>query len=515
MALPDEGDYDKRQLYPGWRRRPSIDVISLSPWRYKTGSQSNTEYTAHTRIGSYEPGGYIASLGYNKTSALEMLNELESLGWVDRFTRVVFIEYAVYNGNNNMLSTVLIAVEFTAFGGAFPSFEHFSFRLYRYFTTLQLAYLICEIVFVVFIVQLMYRVLCEIHEQRLDYFKSFWNWTDFVLVISSLVTIGFYGGRAIQLQKGISAIAENPEVFFSFYSIGYYDNMVAYLSCIVVVIPMIQFFKFLKFNRSFMIFDKTLRLIVPDIGGFAFVFLISLVAFAFWAFQMLQLELEAYRSFTSSFSSILSMLLGKFSFRVFSPGSTQEYGPLFTYTFTVCNVFFIMTIILCIITLGFTTAKEEEAESKYQIIEFIVNRIKDSLGLNPPYIPPKPVIKPEVVDYGQLQLQLNTKYIITSQLSRMVKFANTVYSEDATDDFQYIDKMLRTNKCVEYLEATLRRRCEARHRHGSRLEIMNFSDEKVALDAFDEASQYDNEEDKDSWSEGNVNNRNQSNDFVV
>ncbi|KAK3726836.1 hypothetical protein QZH41_016723, partial [Actinostola sp. cb2023] len=467
VAIPGSDDYDRRQLYPGWKDRPAVDVTNLSPWRYKTGSESNTDYTMHARIGSHEPGGYIASLGYNKTSALQILEELEKLKWIDRYTRVVFVEYAVYNGNNNMLSSVAIVVEFTAFGGAFARFNHFSFRLYRYFTTLQLAYLICEIIFVVFIAKLLYQVLCQIHEQRLDYFRSFWNWTDFILVLASLITIGLYGARAVQLQKGVSAIQANPEVFFGFYNIALYDNLVAYMSCIVVLIPIIQFFKFLKFNKNFMIFDRTLNIIAPDLVGFALMFLISLAAFAFWAFHMLRLELESYSTFPRSFNSILSMLLGKFSFRVFSPGSTQEYGPLFTYAFTVVNVFFIMTIILCIITLGFTTAKQDEVESKYEIVKFIIDRLKDILGLNPPYIPPKPVIKSDVpVDYRDLQLQLNTRYVLGSQMTRIARFANAVYSEGIIDDIELIERILGIHYGAESLNAIIRKRMEEQRTHG-------------------------------------------------
>lgn len=482
VAAPSHDDYDRRQLYPGWKTRPSpSNVISLSPWRYQTGAQSNTDYTASPRIGSYEPGGYIASLGYNKTSASRMLDDLERLGWIDRFTRVVFIEFAFYNGNNNMLSTVLSAVEFTAFGGAFPRFDTFSFRLYRYFTTLQLAYLVCEIIFVVFIAKLMYKVFYDIYEQRLAYFKSFWNWTDFILVLSSLITIGLYGARAVQLQKGISAIAQNPEAFFSFYTISLYDNLVAYMSCIVVLIPIIQFLKFLKFNRSFMIFDQTLKIILPDIAGFGVIFLISLIAFAFWAFCMLSLELEAYSNFPGAFNSILSMLLGKFSFRVFSPGTTQEYGPLFTYCFTVCNVFFIMTIILCIITLGFTAAKEQESTSRFEIFKFIVGRVKGALGLNPPYIPPKPVIKTVPVDYALLQLQLNTRYVLGSQMTRIARFANTVYSEEAIDDFEYIERILG----VDFLETAIRsQRSGSQGKPRAQLEVRSGYEDDFSQESF-------------------------------
>lgn len=235
-----------------------------------------------------------------------------------------------------------------------------------------------------------------------------------------------------------------------------------------------------------MIFYKTLKHIMPEIGGFIVIFLISLVAFAFWAFYMLKLELEAYSTFAGSFNSILSMLLAKFSFRVFSPGSTIEYGPLFTYAFTVVNVFFIMTIILCIISLGFTTAKEEELESKYEIVKFIVNRIKDTLGLNPPYIPPKPVIKTVPVDYAYLQLQLNTGYILGSQLTRIARFANTVYSEDTINDFEYIRRILGMHDCVDYLENIIRWRSEARGRQGNRLEIKDVPYEEEMEEDSDE-----------------------------
>lgn len=462
VQVPNVEQYDEQDYNPGWAYKSASDVRTQSPWIHKKGIQSNTDYSMYARIASYESGGYIASLGYNKSTALKMLDDLEKLKWIDRFTRVVFIEFASYNGNINILSDVAIAVEFTAFGGAFPRFDHFSFRLYRYFTPLQLIYLVCEVIFIVFIVQLMYKVSCEIYEHRFAYFSSFWNMTDVVLVVSSLVTIGLYGARAIQLQNGVKAIQQNPKLFYGFYPIAVYDDLVAFMSCIVVIVPVLQFLKFLKFNKNFMIFDLTLKLLIPDMKGFILIFMISLFAFAFWAFHMLGTALESYSTFIGAFNSVLSMLLGKFSFRVFAPGESQEFGPLFTYVFTVVNVFFIMTIILCIITMAFTKARQDKSiTNKYEIIKFIVGRAKDVLGLNPPYIPPKPVIKPLIpVDYNQLQLELNTQYILGSQMSRILRFANVVYSEEAIDDVEILERILGLENGAEYLKTIVRKRKE-------------------------------------------------------
>ena len=316
-----EGNKDTANYYQGWNVKGSARVTGdSSPWRYSSGEESGTDYSVWGRTDSYRGGGYIAYLTSERRTTHAQLNSLKANGWIDQLTRVVFLEFSTYNANVNILSALVFSTEFSSFGGALPYFDMYSFRLFRYYTTYQFLFLVCEVIFVVFVVQLISRVGHQIHRDRWSYFTSFWNFTDLLLIAFSLVNIAFYAVREINLTNAIEAIREDPKAFYGFLSVAFFDEFIAYISCIIYLIPCLQFLKFLKFNKNFMIFYATLERIRSDICGFAFVFLFSLLSFTYWAHTLLKTVAEPFSTFLGTFYSMISLLLGKFSFRLLSPG---------------------------------------------------------------------------------------------------------------------------------------------------------------------------------------------------
>lgn len=442
---------DTDDYHQGWKKQtvPQLNQAFGSPWRYLSAKESNTDYTVWGRTqNSFGGGGYIAYLGSDWQGTLELINSLKADRWIDGLTRVVFLEFSIYNANVNILSAVVFSIEFSSFGGSLPRVDMYLFRLYRYFTPLQFLYLVAEILFVIFVAQLIYRVGCLIYRDQWSYFTSLWNLTDIFLILFSLVTIALYAVRESHLNSAIKAIRENPDTFYGFLTVAFYDDYIAYFSCLIVLIPTVQFLKFLKFNKSFMIFYSTLERIRGNISGFAFVFFVSLMCFTYWAYSMLKTVAESFSTFTGTFYSMIAMLLGKFSFRLLSPGQavTAEVGPIFTYTFTCANVFFILNIILTIITIGFKESREDERfqQSEYEIIKFIVTSIKGACGLLPPYIPPAPRIEPPAQEkhFTYFQWKLCTSYVTRSQFPRLLNFANDAYLEDFVDELELVANLL-------------------------------------------------------------------------
>ena len=461
---PDHNNEDTSSYYQGWRKdaHPQEKSSYESPWKHVSGEESKTDYTSWGRRYAFGGGGYIAYLSSDRQSSLKLVDSLKTHGWVDQLTRVVFLEFSVYKANVNILSAVIFSIEFTSYGGAFPRFDLYSFRLYRYYTPLQFMYLVCEVIFVVFVVQLISRVGHQIYRDRWSYFMSFWNYSDLLLILLSLVIISLYVVRWGQLQNAIEAIRENPNTFYGFFKVALYDEFIAYISCLIFLIPALQFLKFLKFNKNFMIFYATLERIRSDVCGFAFVFLVSMLCFTYWAYSMLKTINEHFSTFIGTFYNMIAMLLGKFSFRLLSPGQAvaSEVGPIFTYAFTCANVFFILNIILTIITIGFGEAREDERfqQSEYEIVKFIINYVKGYLGLLPPYIPPPPQITPPAKEkhYTYFQWKLCTSYVTQSQFPRIIQFANKTYFEDFVDELEIVANLMSVPMPRKVLEEMTR-----------------------------------------------------------
>lgn len=82
-------------------------------------------------ISSYGGGGYVLDLTPNHDDAGAQLSDLEKNLWIDRGTRVVFLDFTVYNANINLFCQIKLTVEFPASGGAIPSKSFSTVKLIR------------------------------------------------------------------------------------------------------------------------------------------------------------------------------------------------------------------------------------------------------------------------------------------------------------------------------------------------------------------------------------------------
>ena len=55
-----------------------------------------------TQFATYGGGGYVALLGKSYVSARAVIDRLFSGLWIDRGTRVIFVDFTVYNPNINL-----------------------------------------------------------------------------------------------------------------------------------------------------------------------------------------------------------------------------------------------------------------------------------------------------------------------------------------------------------------------------------------------------------------------------
>lgn len=133
--------------------------------------------------GGYGQCGHIQLLPINRVEAAQRLAELRQNMWIDRGTRVVAVNFNLYNTNSKLVSVVRIVVEFYNTGFVRRSHRIFSFRLIMYSgqSFMDMFRLIAEVIYGI---MLLYYMSREIHElvrmgrssaSWVDYFYSFRN----------------------------------------------------------------------------------------------------------------------------------------------------------------------------------------------------------------------------------------------------------------------------------------------------------------------------------------------------
>ena len=73
-------------------------------WYYQSSSQ--LKGSSYKGILSYDGGGFVVDLSSDPTLSALQMQELFNNLWIDRATRVVFIDFTVYNSNINLFCQV-------------------------------------------------------------------------------------------------------------------------------------------------------------------------------------------------------------------------------------------------------------------------------------------------------------------------------------------------------------------------------------------------------------------------
>ena len=147
-----------------------------------------------TQFMTYSGGGYVALLGKSYVSARAVIDRLFSGLWIDRGTRVIFVDFTVYNPNinlfgvckcgcssfNNFINQSLYAylyvrpythsmhrmvLEFPPTGGVITSTNIRPVKLIRYASPFDYFVMACECIFCLFI---FYYIIEELLEVRMS-----------------------------------------------------------------------------------------------------------------------------------------------------------------------------------------------------------------------------------------------------------------------------------------------------------------------------------------------------------
>ncbi|XP_077998217.1 polycystin-1-like protein 2 [Glandiceps talaboti] len=110
------GEMDKGAYGMGWTtsQADSVTNFTYSPWVHSSHRHNHLKYTLPVWAPSgkrYNAEGFIAPLGKDGRTARDILDNLIDNGWVDRYTRVLILEFTTYNPNANLLSAVTFLAE--------------------------------------------------------------------------------------------------------------------------------------------------------------------------------------------------------------------------------------------------------------------------------------------------------------------------------------------------------------------------------------------------------------------
>ncbi|XP_065602426.1 polycystin-2-like protein 1 [Cyrtonyx montezumae] len=343
----------------------SFGLINGTAWRYH--SEEELGGSSHWgRLTSYSGGGYYVDLKLTREESAETLQVLKEKLWLDRGTRVVFIDFSVYNANINLFCVLRLVVEFPATGGAIPSWQIRTVKLIRYVSAWDFFIVACEIVFCVFIFYYVVEEILELRIHKLQYFTSIWNILDVVVILLSIVAIGFHIFRTIEVNRLMGELLRHPETYADFEFLAFWQTQYNNMNAVNLFFAWIKIFKYISFNKTMTQLSSTLARCAKDILGFAIMFFIVFFAYAQLGYLLFGTQVENFSTFVKCIFTQFRIILGDFDYNSID-NANRVLGPVYFVTYVFFVFFVLLNMFLAIINDTYSEVKEELSSQKDEL----------------------------------------------------------------------------------------------------------------------------------------------------
>lgn len=192
-----------------------------------------------------------------------------------------------------------------------------------------------------------------------------------------------YLARWLQVAENILKLRYNPKDFVSFQYAGAADESLSLIMGLLVFLVTLRFLKLFRFNKRMSLLGSTIADCAKPLGFFLVSFMLVFVAYAILAFLLFSNENDKFKNFLTTFETQTAIILGDFDYRNLER-TNRVLGPFYFFTFMYFCVFYLLNMFVAIINDSFTDVKasNDKQMNEYEMVEFILSKFRESLGLN-------------------------------------------------------------------------------------------------------------------------------------
>ena len=181
-----------------------------------------------TQVGSYPGDGFTQLLPADKKKAELTMAELKQNLWVEMGTRVVFIDFSVYNANMNMFAVVKLVFEFPASGGVLPEGFYTVMKLIRYRSIYDYFIMASEFLLVAFLIFYCVEEVIEIRALKKKYFHGLYNNLDYVVIVLCFLVLGHRLFTFFVIEPSLKDINVDATSFIDFTVYSFWSYFLIY-----------------------------------------------------------------------------------------------------------------------------------------------------------------------------------------------------------------------------------------------------------------------------------------------
>lgn len=358
----------------------------------------------------------MADFGANREGAEKISKQLNSQRWIDRYTRAIFAEFAIYNAETNFFCVVNLLAEILPTGGYYLSPKIQTIRLYRYVGPEMVFVMACEIGYMAFLLYFLYKQVKKYRNEGREYFKDPWNYPELLVLGFSLSAVGLYFARLAITKYSLKNMHDAPGEFVSFQYVAFIDEWVSATTAMAVFFSVLKFLRLLKFNRRVSTLMITIKVAYKPLLSFMLMFFILFLAFSQFAFVVFGINNGDYASFPKTLGSMMSMTLGSFDFDALT-SSSRLLGPIFFFSYVVMVLFVLMNVFIGILNDALSDVSSDSSiqSNEHEILDFMLHTFKRTVGKQV-----GPAIKPNYKE-PKNQFELNLDSI--EEISENVQYA--------------------------------------------------------------------------------------------
>ena len=243
---------------PGWVPVTNMTYLSEDilitlcprPWQYRNAQELNTE-PIRGKMAVYSAGGYVASLGYNSKSALNVIEGLHQSNWIDDKSVAVIIECTVFEPSRSLFSVLKYVYERYPTGGVITTSQVKTITVYlpqgsrRYRSLYQVSQVLVTLLILADVI----REIVKAFRGPRAYFMRFWNWVEIAFLSFSSATIAVMLYKDGYARRYIANVRANPFSDWSADRILLWSEIKDYVIACAVFIFTIKTLRIVRFNR--------------------------------------------------------------------------------------------------------------------------------------------------------------------------------------------------------------------------------------------------------------------------
>ena len=219
-----------------------------SPWIYHIAAELET-HSISTKHNVYSGVGYVILLT-TKTHCKIMLRSLQRLqdrNWIDDRTRVVFIEFTVFNPTTSIFVAVTLAFECVAFGTVEPDSNIASLQLYSLANFKHSSVILIVAIYTCFLIWYTFHVVNAIWQmrERVEVFlTSMWTYINWLVLTLCYAAVVVFVQRILVVRQTMALFREsNDDKFVSFYPAVFLEFLLNYVLGALLTLLMINVLK--------------------------------------------------------------------------------------------------------------------------------------------------------------------------------------------------------------------------------------------------------------------------------